>query len=262
MIRSLGKKINMKFDIRRYATCSSTNDVAGELARRGASEGTVVVAEEQTAGRGTKGRAWHSMRGKGLYVSLVLRPPTPMFSLIPLAAGLAAAEAVRRSHRLSVRLRWPNDIFWKGKKLGGILCESVFLGNRPDYVILGVGLNVDHDEGDFPVEIRASAVSIKMATGRKADAESLLRRLLAGLERWSDVHSGPDGGRKIVRAFERVSVARKGDPLTVIMGQERIPGVYEGIDSAGALLLRGENGIRRFASAEILGMENGHAHRH
>ena len=92
--------------------------------------------------------------------------------------------------------------------------------------------------------------------------ESLLRRLLAGLERWAEVHGGPDGGRKIISAFERISVARKGDPLTVIMGQERVPGVYEGIDSDGALLLRGENGIRRFAGAEILGMENGHAHRH
>ena len=242
----------MKFHIHKFETCTSTNDVARELALRGAPEGTAVVADEQTAGRGTKGRSWHSPRGKGLYVSLVLRPAAAEITLRPLAAGLAAREAVERSHGLSARLRWPNDILWEGKKLGGILCESGFLGNRPEYVILGVGLNVDHDLDDFPEDIRALAVSVHMAARRPADGEGLLRDLLAEIERWKYIHAGPAGGDEIIRTFERYSIFRKGDPLTVVRDDERIQGVYQGICRDGTLEMLVGDEIRRFSSAEIV----------
>jgi BirA family biotin operon repressor/biotin-[acetyl-CoA-carboxylase] ligase len=242
----------MNFQIHRFETCPSTNDVAREMALRGAPEGTAVVADEQTAGRGTKGRSWHSPRGKGLYASLVLRPAAAEITLLPLAAGLAAREAVERSHGLSARLRWPNDILWEGKKLGGVLCESGFLGNRPEYVILGVGLNVDHDLNDFPPDIRALAVSLRMATQRPADGEGLLRRLLSELERWRDIFSGPAGGDEIIRTFERYSIFRKGDPLTVVRDDERIQGIYQGIDHDGSLLVLVDCDLRRFSSAELL----------
>ena len=242
----------MKFHIHKFETCTSTNDVAREMALRGAPEGTAVVADEQTAGRGTKGRSWHSPRGKGLYVSLVLRPAAAEITLLPLAAGLAAREAVERSHGLSARLRWPNDILWEGKKLGGILCESGFLGNRPEYVILGVGLNVDHDLDDFPEDIRALAVSVRMAARRPADGGELLRCLLSELERWKDIHAGPAGGDEIIRTFERYSIFRKGDPLTVVRDDERIQGAYQGIGHDGSLVLLVENEPCRFSNAEIV----------
>jgi len=276
----------MNFHIHKFETCTSTNDVAREMALRGAPEGTAVVAEEQTAGRGTKGRSWHSPRGKGLYVSLVLRPEAAEITLLPLAAGLAAREAVERSHGLSARLRWPNDILWEGKKLGGILCESGFLGNRPEYVILGVGLNVDHDLDDFPEDIRALAVSVRMAARRPADggrgpghcpgvhfrrtrpwiqttgewrAEGssldggeLLRCLLSELERWKDNHASPAGRDEIIRTFERYSIFRKGDSVKVVDDEKTIQGVYQGIGHDGSLELIVENEPRRFSNAEIV----------
>ena len=242
----------MNFQIHRLESCTSTNDVARAMALRGAPEGTVVMSEEQTAGRGTKGRSWHSPRGKGLYVSLVLRPAAAEITLLPLAAGLAAREAVERSHGLSARLRWPNDILWEGKKLGGILCESGFLGNRPEYVILGVGLNVDHDLDDFPEDIRALAVSVRMAARRPADGGELLRCLLPELERWKDIHAGPAGGDEIIRTFERYSIFRKGDSVKVVDDEKTIQGAYQGIDHDGSLMLLVDSDLRRFSSAEIV----------
>jgi len=242
----------MNFQIHRFATCTSTNDVAREMALRGAPEGTAVVADEQTAGRGTKGRSWHSPRGKGLYVSLVLRPAAAEITLLPLAAGLAAREAVERSHGLSARLRWPNDILWEGKKLGGILCESGFLGNRPEYVILGVGLNVDHDLDDFPEDIRALAVSVHMAARRPANGKRLLKHLLPAFEKWRTALAGPAGRAEIVRVFEAFSIFTKGDSVKVVDDEKTIQGVYQGIDHDGSLVLLVENKLRRFSSAELL----------
>jgi len=242
----------MKYIIHNLKSCPSTNDVARGMALRGAPEGTAVVSDEQTAGRGTKGRSWHSPRGKGLYFSVILRPVSGEISLLPLAAGLAAREAVERSHGLAARLRWPNDILWEGKKLGGVLCESGFLGNRPEYVILGVGLNVDHDLDDFPEDIRALAVSVRMATQRPTDRERLLGLLLAEIERWKDIHAGPAGGDEIIRTFERYSIFRKGDSVKVVDDEKTIQGVYQGIDHDGSLALLVENELRRFSSAELL----------
>ena len=242
----------MRFIIHRFETCSSTNDVAKEMALRGAPEGTVVVADEQTAGRGTKGRSWHSPKGKGLSLSVVLRPASAKLSLLPLAAGLAVREAVERSHGLSARLRWPNDIVWEGKKLGGILCESGFLGNRPEYAILGVGLNVDQELDDFPEDLRGLAVSVRMACRRPADGAALLRLLLPEIGRWRQIFAEPGGGAAIIEEFERNSILRNGDPLAVAGEQGLVRGLYRGIDPAGALRLLVANDIRRFSSAEIV----------
>lgn len=216
-----------------------------------APEGTVIVSEEQTEGRGTKGRRWFSGRSYGLYVSFILRPPAKEISLLPLAVGLAACEAVEKSYALSVGLRWPNDIVWGGKKLGGILCESGFLGNRLDYVILGVGLNINHEEGDFPEEIRQTAVSIRMAAGKKSDPELLLRNLLGGLDDWYDAFLR-GGERDIVQRFEKYSVLKKGDSLTVLSEGGFVQGIYAGIGLEGALLVRHHSGLRRFTSAEVV----------
>jgi len=273
----------MKFVIHRFETCTSTNDVAREMARAGAPEGTVVVAAEQTAGRGTKGRAWHSARGRGLYVSVILRPRAASIALLPLAAGLAARDAVEATHGLAARLRWPNDVVLDGRKLGGILGESAFSGNVPDYAILGTGLNLDHAEGDFPAELRPSAISILMATGRPADREALLAGLLERTaRRAAQAESGTTGAAALVADFESRSAFRPGDPIVVLAGGETLRGAYRGLDADGALLVavgeapdspdsrsagaaglkqpRSEGGagsrepagcIRRFAAAEI-----------
>jgi BirA family biotin operon repressor/biotin-[acetyl-CoA-carboxylase] ligase len=241
----------MDFKIFRFETCASTNDVARDLARGGAPAGTVVLADEQTAGRGTKGRAWLSLRGKGLYVSVVVRPRVPDISLLPLAAGLAARDAVAAACGLAPALRWPNDLVWEGRKLGGILCESAFLGNHPDYVILGTGLNADQAEDDFPPDLRPAAVSIRIASGRNPDREALLAALLAATgRRVETLERG--GGEDILRDFGLASAFRPGDPVAVLTGEETVRGEYRGLDADGALLLAGPGGVRRFAVAEIV----------
>jgi len=241
----------MKFTIHRLDTCISTNDVAREMARGGAAAGTVVVADEQTAGRGTKGRSWISLRGKGLYVSVLVRPRSPEIALLPLAAGLAARDAVELACGLSPALRWPNDIVWKGKKLGGILCESAFLGNRPDYAILGTGLNADHAEEDFPEDLRPLAVSIRIAAGKSPDREALLGALLAQTGRRIEAVERGEG-EGILRDFGLRSVFQPGDPITILVGDSPIQGEYRGLAADGGLLLGGPGGVRSYAGAEIV----------
>ena len=205
----------MKFIIHRIETCASTNDAVRALAVSGAPEGTVVVADEQTAGRGTKGRAWHSPPGLGLYVSILLRPSSPAaVPLLPLAAGLAARDAVEASHGLAARIRWPNDILFDGRKLGGVLCESAFAGDRPEFVIVGIGLNAAHGPGDFPGDLRETAVSIVSALGAPADRERLFDALLAAADRRLDslFRGGID---ELIRAVNDYSAVRPGEPILV-----------------------------------------------
>ena len=242
----------MNFTIRHLDSCTSTNDVAREMARGGAPAGTVVTADEQTAGRGTKGRIWVSPRGKGLYVSIVVRPRAPEISLLPLAAGLAARDAVEIVCGLASALRWPNDLVWEGRKLGGILCESAFLGNLPDYAILGTGLNLGHGEADFPAELQPAAVSILLITGKPVDREALLAELLAQTARRAGmIESGAEGAAGLIADFERRSAFRPGDPIVVLAGGEPLRGEYRGLDPEGALVVGLPGGVRRFAAAEI-----------
>jgi len=260
----------MRFIIHRLETCASTNDTVRALAAAGAPEGTVVVADEQTAGRGTKGRGWNSPRGLGLYASILLRPASPaVVPLLPLAAGIAARDAVEASHGLAARIRWPNDILFEGRKLGGVLCESVFAGDRPEFVIVGIGLNAAQGSEAFPGDLRETAVSIASALGAPADRERLFDALLAAVDRRLDslFRGGID---ELIRAVNDCSAVRPGDPILVSADADpRVkPGAltrapasapaaaahfsYEGIGRDGSLLVRDASGrILRFASAEV-----------
>jgi len=236
--------------IYKVESCFSTNDLAREMAMEGAGEGTVIIAKEQTKGRGTRGRSWHSAKNKGLYTSVILRPEEPDVSLIPLMAGLAVKEAIFRALRLSIGLRWPNDLIWGGRKLGGILCESGFLGSRPNYVILGIGLNLRHEREDFPEDIRSMATSLKLIIKRAMDEEALLRCLWKALNHWYRLFC--QGQRmEIVRSFERSSTLSRGKTITVVGEKGEVTGIYRGIDSLGGLVL--EEGGRKtlYFSAEI-----------
>lgn len=235
----------------RVERCTSTNDLARQLAREGAPEGTAVAAEEQTAGRGTKGRRWYSTRKKGLYVSFVLRPKTPEVSLISLAGGLAVRQAIDKACGLDTELRWPNDLLWEGKKLAGILCETSFLGNLPEYVILGIGVNINHEEDDFPDDIRDIAISLKIITQRTADPEELLRHIVVSVDEWYKLFCRGES-QGILSAYDEHSALKKGDEITVLMNDKPAHGIYHGLDPRGALLLKDESGIHRLTSAEIV----------
>lgn len=158
----------------RLDSCPSTNDEAKRLARGGAEAGVAVVAGEQTAGRGTRGRVWQSPRGLGLYLSIILRPPIADLAGLPLRAARAVRDAVEEAAGVRAAVEPPNDIVWDSRKLGGILCESGFVGAQLEFAIVGVGLNVNQTVADFPPDIADTAVSMRMATGRTIAPDTLI----------------------------------------------------------------------------------------
>jgi BirA family biotin operon repressor/biotin-[acetyl-CoA-carboxylase] ligase len=236
--------------IHKYKTCTSTNDVAKEMALAGEEEGTVVVSDEQTKGRGTKGRSWYSARKKGLYLSSILYPSQPRISLLPLAAGLAANDAIFESTGIRVGLKWPNDLVWGKKKLGGILCESGFLGNKASYAIVGIGINLNHEREDFPEEIRPMATSVKLIMKKNIDRERLIQKLCKALNRWY-VLFRERRNEEIVRSFQDYSILALGKEVKLLTETEEVFGKYAGIDSKGGLVLESQGKRKSFFSGEV-----------
>ena len=160
----------------------STNDVAREQARAGAPEGTVIVADRQTQGRGRRGRAWASPAGTGLWFSILLRPPIPPREapLLALLAAAAVREAVAEAGA-TVLIKWPNDVVaLVGRKLAGILVEMDATHDRIRHCVVGIGVNVNQRPEDFPPELRAEAVSVRGLAGRPVERVPLLQAILAG----------------------------------------------------------------------------------
>ncbi|MCL6544309.1 MAG: biotin--[acetyl-CoA-carboxylase] ligase [Bryobacteraceae bacterium] len=178
-----------------FESIPSTMPEAARLASEGASAGTVVVAEEQTAGQGRLGRSWYSEKESGLYVSFVLRPAAPegALQLVTVAAGLAAQEAVERVSGVRCRIKWPNDLLADGKKCGGILCQTA-----EEAVIAGIGINVNH--AAFPPELAGTATSLRMLTGRITAREELLVELAERIDHYCGILEG-DGGEAVLRLF-------------------------------------------------------------
>ncbi len=226
--------------VHRLESVPSTNDAARALALGGAAHGTAVLAHEQTRGRGTKGRAWVSPAGLGLYASFVLRGPdggaVPTPHLVPLAAALAAADAVREVSGLEVRLKWPNDILSEGRKLGGVLAEGVRGGVGGDFVVVGIGLNAGHGADDFPEEIRSSSTSLRLAGGRAAGVEALFEALCRALDRWYNVLARGDK-EAVIRAFESRSAIPSGATVTVETAAGTFEAEYRGLDAEGRLVV-------------------------
>lgn len=235
--------------IHRIETCTSTNDLARSLADQGAAEGAAVLAAEQTQGRGVNGHAWFSARGKGLYLSVILRPLPFNLSLLPLLAALGVREALAEQG-VRIRLKWPNDLVWKEKKIGGILCEASFVGNRLKHVILGLGLNVHHRKQDFPEALRPSAVSLRMITRRTPDLDGLLVKLWTALGRWYRLFI-EGSHEEIVRSFEKHSLFSLGERINLASGGRKVSGVYRGLGINGALRLESGGRVRSFLAARV-----------
>jgi len=240
--------------IHSFSTCPSTNDLAKRLAREGSAEGTVVLADEQTEGRGTKGRSWHSPRGQGLYASVILRPRRPDLSLLPLAAGVACLEAIREATGLEAALEWPNDIVWKHRKLGGILCEGEFLGNTVSFAVLGIGLNVGQKRDDLPAALRRTATSLRLALGREVDRAALGKALWPALNRW---YATWVRGRKeeIVRTYESELIIPAGAVIKVRKEGGTLRGVFRGVDLRARLKMEKDGKEVILSPAEILAID-------
>ena len=238
-------------DVYCFDAVESTNSEAKRLARAGATEGTLVAADAQTKGRGRLGRPWVSPPGEGLYMSLILRPDCPPDWLprLTLTAGVAAASAIRQMG-IKPQLKWPNDILLLQRKVGGILTEAVFDRKRVDFAILGIGVNVNAEEDDFPVSLRRLATSLRISLGEPVSRIGLLQALLYQLELWYETFCTGAFG-EIRRSWGELDVTL-GKMVEVFLPDKRISGVAEDLSSDGALLVRDKDGLHRIVAGDVV----------
>jgi BirA family biotin operon repressor/biotin-[acetyl-CoA-carboxylase] ligase len=219
----------------------STNRVAFELGHDGEAEGAVVVAEEQTAGRGRAGRSWVSERGTGIYVTVLLRPKlAPVQApLLTMMAGISARAAVEAVTGLNVDLKWPNDLMIGGKKVGGILTEMHAEPALVRFVIVGIGINVNQEK--FPAEIAGVATSLRVESGRLHSRVEILVRLLREFEK-DYLRLVRDGSASVVNTFQEVSSYALGKKVRVVTGAETFTGVTAGLTAEGLLRVERSGG--------------------
>ena len=236
-----------------FPVIGSTNDVAATLAIHGSSEGTVVIADMQTAGRGRRGREWFSPPGSGLYVSVVLRPGQLRVGgdratrLLTLAAGVALAEAVATATGLTVDVKWPNDLYIARHKLAGILAEAAGSGSD-EPIVLGYGINVSQTA--YPPELRDRATSLESELGRRVDRALLLVESLASLAaRYDDLLEGRFDA--ILDAWRPRAPGSTGARVTWSTASGASTGVTAGIDGDGALLVLVGERIERIVAGEV-----------
>jgi len=223
--------------IDRHTSIDSTMSEARRLALQGCESGTVVVAEEQTAGQGRYGRTWHSEAGSGLYASIVLR-----YSLAPkdvpvvtLALGLATVEAIQKVTDVACDLRWPNDVLIQSKKCAGILTQM-----ESSAIIAGIGINVN--QAKFPDELSAIATSLRIASGgRMHSREHLLTELVSNVDRYCGLLER-EGRRPILELFSRASSYVSGRRVDVDLGSGVVRGTTAGLNESGFLILKRDDG--------------------
>lgn len=234
-----------------YGEVGSTNDIAATRAAAGAAEGAVVIAAAQAAGRGRLGRTWFSPPGGGLYVSVVLRPPSATAaSLVTLAASVGIAEGIAESTGLMPEIKWPNDLLAPAtyRKICGILVESTGNGGRVDYAILGFGLNLRR--AAYPPDVRDRAGSLEEELGRAVNAPDVLVSVLAGLARryTETIHGAAD---RVLARWQELAPRARGTAVEWQAQDGPRRGIASGIDATGALLVRTASGIERIVSGEV-----------
>jgi BirA family biotin operon repressor/biotin-[acetyl-CoA-carboxylase] ligase len=231
----------------------STNTTAMAAATEGAAEGSVFLAEEQTAGRGRGAHSWQSERSAGIYCSVVLRPSLPPSEVLVLAlsAGLAVRAAIEQvDARVNVDLKWPNDVLIDGKKVCGILTEMNAEATRVRYVVVGIGINVN--QVAFPKELEGGATSLRLATGSEWSRVEMTAALLKSLDReYRLLTEQPDAGQSILRRFAEQSSWVRGKEIRVEGNGSRIEGTTEGLDERGFLQVRTAQGSQTVLSGTV-----------
>jgi len=244
--KSLGRSLHL------YDEIGSTQDAAKRLAEEGAPEGTLVIAEQQTSGRGRMGRSWLSPKYKGLWMSLVLRPNVPVLCTpqLTLLTATALCRSLRRQTGLEIGIKWPNDLLIDGRKISGILLESSAEEERLRHVVAGIGISVNLEPEDYPPELRSKAVSLRMAAGRPLDRTETAAQFLESLEELYDIYRH-DGFGPIRLLWEAWSVSL-GKPAALKTPQGTVEGVPLGLSDNGALRVRTADGlVREVFSAEF-----------
>jgi BirA family biotin operon repressor/biotin-[acetyl-CoA-carboxylase] ligase len=231
-----------------YPQVGSTNDVAAGLASRGEPEGTLVVADAQTAGRGRLGRSWASPPGAGLYMSAILRPPPHAIGMLTIAAGVALADAISAATGLHPQLKWPNDVHMGGRKLAGILAEAGASAAAVPHVVLGCGINLM--PAAYPPDVAVRATSIETELGRPIDRGLLLIECLAALHaRYQQLQSRESD--EVIACWRRCAVSTLGRRVEWDASGVTRRGVAEDVDETGALLVREGASRTRVISGEV-----------
>ncbi len=230
----------MNFTILRFDIIDSTNTEALKQAKAGAEEGLCIVAREQTAGRGRHGRTWISEKDAGLYFSIVLRPKLQMrfLPLITLMAGVAISDTLAELG-LKPDIKWVNDILIDEKKISGILAETAET-NDGLAVVVGIGINLK--PSNFPPELAETVTSIETETGCYADAEELLASLTRFLGYFYDILQDGRGPETITREWQRRSLYFSGKSVRVVLENETVTGITDGLEENGALRIRDHDG--------------------
>ena len=244
-IRTALAEAGMGWRLEYHPSLGSTNERAMALARAGASEGTLVIADAQTAGKGRLGRQWVSAANANLLLSLLFRPPLApgQAQRLTMICSLAASDAIAQVTGLATRIKWPNDLLLEGKKVAGILTELGLQGDQLAHAVVGLGCNVNMQENDLPPELRPLATSLRQVSGEMVDREALLLAFLAEMERrYGALKRGEspaaEWSARLATLGQWVQVSEPGSDL-----------VWEGeavaVDADGALLLRLADGSQR-----------------
>jgi BirA family biotin operon repressor/biotin-[acetyl-CoA-carboxylase] ligase len=238
--------------IHHYYKVGSTNDIAMEAASDGEPEGSVFLAEQQTAGRGRGAHQWHSPESTGIYCSMVLRPVVPPSEILilSLAAGLAVYGAVQEvDSRAIPDLKWPNDLLIDGKKFCGILTEMNAEATRVRYLVIGIGMNVNH--ASFPAELQHVATSLRLESGTEWSRTELCAALLKSLDReYRQLMEDPTARDSILRRFQERSSSARGK-LVEVAENGGFEGITEGLDNRGFLTVRTAEGLRTVLSGTV-----------
>jgi BirA family biotin operon repressor/biotin-[acetyl-CoA-carboxylase] ligase len=238
--------------IHHYYKIGSTNTAAMEAGSAGAPEGSVFLAEQQTAGRGRGANQWHSERSTGIYCSVLLRPALPPSDVlvITLAAGLAVHSVVQEiDSRVLPDLKWPNDVLIDEKKFCGILTEMNAEVTRVRYIVVGLGINVN--QSSFPTDLQTIATSLRLATGTEWSRVELCTALLKSLDReYRGLLENPEAAASILRRFQERSSSVRGRHVEIEENAD-LEGVTEGLDSRGFLQVRTAQGLRTVLSGTV-----------
>lgn len=238
VMNGFGKK---RYLILHRETVDSTNDWAKEEARLGALEGTVLTANMQTVGKGRRGRSWESPAGTSIYMSLILRPQIApeKASMLTLVAGLSVVQTIREQLGLEAMIKWPNDAVIFGKKICGILTEMNVGASGIEYVVVGIGINVN--TGAFPEELADKATSLWLEYGKQIDRQALLEAVLDSFFKNYELFLEKQDLSLLLEAYNSVLVNRQ-KSIRVLEPEHEYDGISGGINEKGELLVTREDG--------------------